>query len=157
MYASDGSYKYTMNNYEIINIFKYNYDKVLLKVIKRALKLEKVKKSSFSIILTNDEDIKHLNNKYRNIDKVTDVLSFTLNEYDPITKKILLGDIYISVPKLKEQALEYGHSETRELCFLSVHGILHLLGYDHMTLEDEKIMMEKTEMILNEFKNTKKD
>ena len=102
----------------------------------------------------SEEEIKQLNKETRNIDKVTDVISFALEDGENnINFEFgrLLGDIYICVDKMKEQALEYGHSQTREMGFLTVHGLLHLLGYDHMTLEEEKIMFEKQELILDEY------
>ena len=97
--------------------------------------------------------IHDLNKKYRNIDRETDVISFALldeKEEENYSSKTVLGDIYISVDKAIEQSKDYGHTLIRELCFLSVHGLLHLLGYDHMEKEDEKIMFEKQELILNE-------
>ena len=97
-----------------------------------------------SITLTNDKEIHKLNKKYRNIDRPTNVLSFELGD------DLLLGDIYISVDRIISQANDYGHSEVRETCFLAVHGLLHLLGYDHTkSLEDEKIMFEKQDIILD--------
>ena len=103
-----------------------------------------------------------MNLEHRGIDKATDVLSFPLIEYvngepeiqpgdiDPDSGRIFLGDIIISVEKAFEQAQNYGHSMERELSFLAVHGILHLLGYDHETETDEKIMFSLQEDILNE-------
>ena len=70
-------------------------------------------------------------------------------------KRQVLGDIYISIDKVKEQAKEYGHSEKRELAFLAVHGLLHLLGYDHMEKEDEKVMFSRQELILDGYGITK--
>ena len=96
----------------------------------------------FNIILTTNKKIHKINKEYRNIDRETDVISFALEDNKDIeyTDFRLLGDIYISIDKCYSQALEYGHSRVRELCFLATHGILHLLGYDHMNEEDEKEM-----------------
>jgi len=114
-----------------------------------------------SISFVDNDEIKELNRQYRNIDATTDVLSFPLLEFDrksnnePVIKDVLidteisLGDIVISTEKVIEQAKEYGHSQDRELAFLLVHGMLHLLGYDHIQESDEKIMFKKQEEILN--------
>ena len=87
---------------------------------------------------------------------MTDVISFALedemeNEPSAQYEMRVLGDIYISVDRAKEQALEYGHSFLREICFLAIHGMLHLLGYDHQTTEDEKIMFQKQEEVLAKY------
>ena len=99
-----------------------------------------------------------LNKTYRGIDRTTDVLSFAFEDNEKIEYNIRqLGEIFVSIPKMKEQALEYGHSEIRELSFLVVHGILHLLGYDHTLGEkEEKEMFERQELVLNEFEETKR-
>ena len=90
-----------------------------------------------------------INKDYRNIDRITDVISFALNdEQDFLIKTEEIGDIFICIDQAKRQAEEYGHSLDRELGFLSVHGYLHLNGYDHMTKEDEEIMFKKQEEIL---------
>ncbi len=104
----------------------------------------------FNIIITNNEEIRKINREYRNIDKYTDVISFALEDemdikYDNFR---LLGDIYISIDRAYQQAMEYGHSRERELCFLITHGILHLLGYDHMEPEQEKEMFALQEELL---------
>ena len=96
-----------------------------------------------ALTLCNNEYIRELNNDYRGIDSVTDVLSFPTLDFDAIGGYSLLGDIVISLPRATEQAEEYGHSLTRELCFLCVHSALHLLGYDHVDDEDGRIYMEK--------------
>ena len=99
---------------------------------------------------TQIKQMDKINKEYRNIDKTTDVISFALEDEkrENFTKIRLLGDIYISIDKAKEQAISYEHSLERELSFLAVHGLLHLLGYDHMTKEDEKIMFTKQKEIL---------
>lgn len=122
------------------------------KVVSIAINIEKLDNVEFNIIIVSNEYIHNLNKTYRNIDRVTDVITFALEdnkdiEYDNYR---LLGDIYISLDKAKSQAIEYGHSFEREICFLAVHGFLHLLGYDHMIKEDEEVMFGRQEMILNE-------
>ena len=108
-----------------------------------------------SVTLVNNEFIHNLNRDYRHIDRPTDVISFAFLDGEDNKDKIfqsqamvVLGEIYISIDKAKEQAASYGHSLERELKFLFVHGLLHLLGYDHMTSEDEKIMFSLQEEIL---------
>ena len=106
---------------------------------------------SLGVIFVNLEEIQRINKEYRGIDKVTDVISFALEDRkDNINMDMhILGDIYICIPKMIEQANSYGHSIKRELSFLTVHGLLHLLGYDHME-EEERIDMEaKQEAILS--------
>ena len=121
------------------------------KVIAKAIEIEKLDNLEFNIIIVDNNYIHKLNKDYRGIDAPTDVISFALEDYkDHISlEKRLLGDIYISLDRALEQASEYGHSLRRELCFLAVHGFLHLLGYDHMNKEDEKIMFARQEMILD--------
>lgn len=142
-----------MNNFEIINETDEQISEleIVKDVINYALKQQKVVNSMFNIIIVNDEKIHYLNKEYRNIDKVTDVISFALEDDNTFIKTEfrILGDIYICLNKAKSQALEYGHSFLREICFLSVHGLLHLLGYDHMTKEDEEIMFSIQELILD--------
>lgn len=105
-----------------------------------------------ALTLCKDEYIKDLNNQYRGIDAVTDVLSFPTLDFEPIGGYSLLGDVVISLPRATEQAREYGHSVVRELCFLSVHSALHLMGYDHVDDEEGRIYMEKRqEEVLNHF------
>lgn len=138
---------------EYINNTSYDVDyDTLNKVIDIALKEEKVKNAYFNVIFVDNEEIHKINKQYRNIDKETDVISFALEDNDtyPDMGIRMLGDIYISIDRMKKQALDYGHSELREICFLTVHGLLHLLGYDHTkSLEDEKIMFEKQDIILD--------
>ena len=114
--------------------------------------MEKLNNIYFNVILVDNPTIHDLNKKYRNIDRETDVISFALldeKEEESYSTKTVLGDIYISVDKAIEQSKDYGHTLIRELCFLSIHGLLHLLGYDHIEKEEEKIMFEKQELILN--------
>lgn len=107
-----------------------------------------------SVALIDNEEIHQINKEYRKIDRPTDVISFAFLDNEDREKEyqnsipVILGDIYISLDKAAEQAKEYGHSLKRELSFLFVHGILHLLGYDHMAEEDEKIMFDLQDRIL---------
>ena len=110
------------------------------------------------------EEIRKINKKYRKIDKATDVLSFPMFEKEELEQKIaskdflyedMLGDLIISIEKVKEQAIEYGHSFERELSYMLVHGFYHLMGYDHIEEEDKKKMRPKEEKILNELKITR--
>ncbi len=128
--------------------FKYNY---LNKVIKRTLKEEKAFNATLSIIFVDEAEIKRINKEYRGIDKVTDVISFAFEDNATLVYNNIrvLGDIYICIPRMFSQASEYGHSVKRELSFLTVHGLLHLLGYDHLTKEDEEKMFKLQELILN--------
>ena len=125
----------------------------LNKYIKFVVKKLELEKCEFNIIIIDNEKIHEINKEYRNVDRETDVISFALEDNMDVKYNDfrLLGDIYISYDKVKSQALEYGHSEERELCFLATHGILHLLGYDHMKPDDEKEMFSLQESLLEEF------
>ena len=131
-----------------------NY-KLIEKVISEALRYEGVNDNTeVSVTIVDNEEIRKINNKVRNIDRATDVLSFPLIDFDNESlpddgSKIYLGDIIISIERAKEQAKEYGHSIDREIGFLTAHSMLHLLGYDHMVPEEEKEMFAKQEEILN--------
>ena len=135
--------------YEIINNYGYeNYD-YLYEVIDYTIKKLNIENSIFDIIFIDDEEMHKLNKEYRGIDRTTDVLSFALNDNKHIDTMInSLGDIFISIPKMIEQAKSYEHSEKRELSFLTLHGILHLLGYDHMEKSDEEVMFGLQKEIL---------
>ena len=118
-----------------------------------ALKYQNLTNVDFNVILVSEDKIHEINKEYRGIDRPTDVISFALEdnkdiEYDNYR---LLGDIYICDNKVFDQAKEYGHSVKRELSFLAVHGLLHLLGYDHMKPEDEKVMFGLQEEILDKY------
>jgi probable rRNA maturation factor len=121
------------------------------KLLKYALKYKNINNVEFNIIIVDNNNIKEINKQYRGKDIPTDVISFALEDYKTIEFEdiTILGDIYISIEKAKEQALEYGHALLRELAFLSIHGLLHLLGYDHMNENEEKIMIELQEAILS--------
>lgn len=126
------------------------------KVLERVVKKENLEQAIFNIILVDNTYIHTLNKDYRGIDRPTDVISFALEDEKEMESPIrVLGDIYISVDKIKEQSEAYGHSYLREFAFLSVHGLLHLLGYDHQTIEEEKEMFAYQEEILNEAGITK--
>ena len=108
-----------------------------------------------SVSLVDNEYIHEINKKYRNIDRETDVISFAFLDNEENKEQIMkstsivsLGDIYISLDKAKEQANSYGHSLNRELLFLFTHGLLHLLGYDHMSKEEEDVMFSLQDKIL---------
>ncbi|HIT49815.1 MAG TPA: rRNA maturation RNase YbeY [Candidatus Pelethenecus faecipullorum] len=117
------------------------------KLIRRVFRSVDLKKE-FNLIFVTDEEIKRLNQTYRKIDRVTDVLSFALCDDLENEMKNSLGDIFIAVDQARRQASEYGHSLKREMAFLAVHGYLHLLGYDHQTKEEEEQMFAKQEAIL---------
>ena len=144
-----------MNTFEIFNETEENLDNEiedLKQLLEYALKRENLDNVEFDIIFVNNDKIHEINKNYRGVDRPTDVISFALEDNKTIElDHRLLGDIYISIDKAHEQALEYGHSFKRELSFLSIHGLLHLLGYDHMKEEDEKVMFKKQDDILNEF------
>ena len=111
-----------------------------------------IKDSVISIIIVDNDYIHKINKEYRGIDRETDVISFALEEGETIDEPIkTLGDIYISIDKVYEQAKEYGHSIKRELFFLVTHGFLHLLGYDHLNKEDEEKMFSLQEKILDSY------
>lgn len=110
-----------------------------------------------SLIIVGKTKIRSINKNYRNIDRVTDVISFAnidSEDYDYLAQdgEVNLGDIFINVDRVKSQAKKYGHSIKREFVFLFVHGMLHLLGYDHMEKEDEKIMFSLQDKIIGELK-----
>jgi len=124
-------------------------------VLEKAMEIEKVENALFNVIIVDNAYIHELNKKYRSIDRETDVITFALEdekEMMGVSGLRILGDIYISLDKAKLQAKEYGHSLRRELAFLAVHGFYHLLGYDHMTELDEKVMFSKQEAVLAECK-----
>ena len=119
--------------------------------IKYVVKELDIENAVFNIIFINNEEIRKINREYRNVDRETDVISFALEDnMDVVYEDFrLLGDIYISYEKAIEQAELYNHSVKREVFFLATHGILHLLGYDHMEEEDEKVMFGKQNELLD--------
>ena len=150
--------------------FGFDYEALAKRVIGCALEHEEFPyECEVNLTLTDNEGIREINRTYREIDKPTDVLSFPLINYEkagdfsaleenyddnfnPDTGEIMLGDIIISIEKVKEQADSYGHSIEREFAFLILHSMLHLFGYDHMTEEEAAIMEEKQKIILDKMK-----
>ena len=146
-----------MNLYTITDEFGYDEDYSYLDSLLE-LAIDKLEvKGVFSITFIDDEKMHEMNYKYRGVDRTTDVLSFALNDAEDDFKAEIevLGDIFISIPKMLEQASEYGHSAKRELSFLTIHGLLHLLGYDHMTKEDEDVMFGLQKEVLEDAGITK--
>ena len=133
---------------------------VLEEVIKECLLLEgKSLNYEISLSFVDNKEIKELNKEYRNIDRETDVLSFPMEE-DFLTTTPLLGDIIISAEKALEQSIEYGHSLLREISYLTVHSMFHLLGYDHMEEDEKKLMRYKEKEVIKKlriFKNRRED
>ena len=145
---------------------KEEYKNVIEKVLSQCFKEEKLENSKLcvTVTLTTPKTIQEINKQYRDIDRATDVLSFPMFEKDELDKKIqtsdfenedILGDIVVSVEKVKEQAIEYGHSFERELSYMIVHGFYHLMGYDHIEEKDKKVMREKEENILKKLDITR--
>ena len=139
------------------NNFEENEQKLVDLVYNVAMReLNVPENMSLNLVMVEANEIKDLNKQFRQIDKVTDVLSFPMldrldeleNEIDAELGDVNIGDIYICRKRAKEQADEYGHGYGRELCFLAVHGLLHLLGYDHIIEEEEKEMFTLQEEIL---------
>ena len=151
-----------MYKIDYIDIEKNNeYEITICKVLDKCFETESLPKDKLlvSVILTDGENIKKLNKKYRNIDRTTDVLSFPMFEKHEIDEMIkhknweyndILGDMVISIPRVEEQAKEYGHSFLRELSYMVVHSFYHLMGYDHIKEEDKIKMRPKEEYVLNE-------
>lgn len=126
-----------------------------------------IRGAEVNILFTDDASIREINREYREIDRATDVLSFPFNDFTygsgslppcaagDTAAPLLLGDIVVSVPAVKRQAREYGHSEERECAFLLCHGMLHLLGYDHTTEEEEQQMFGFADEILAALRYTR--
>lgn len=135
-----------------VDNFENNYEQDFTAIIEQALKTLGIEDDvEVSCVLVDDERIHEINREYRHIDRSTDVISFAMEDNDQFYVEGMprtLGDIFISVDHAKKQAEEYGHSLRREMCFLFTHGILHLLGYDHMTDEQEKEMFDLQDEIL---------
>lgn len=131
-----------------------NYRKYLNPIaLKAAQTLQIAADFGLSVVLVGDAEIHTMNREYRGIDRATDVISFASEEGEPdliIGELRELGDIFINVDAIRRQAHDYGHSLKREFCFLFTHGLLHLLGFDHMTPQDEKEMDSFQEIILHE-------
>lgn len=149
-----------------------NYEEIADKVINAALDYEECPyEAEVSLTLVDNNRIHDINKEFRDIDRPTDVLSFPMVEYDdagefaflededdcfnPETGELMLGDIIISLDKVEEQAIAYGHSFAREYAFLIAHSMLHLMGYDHMTDDDASIMEAKQRAILDNLNITR--
>ncbi len=149
-----------------------NYEEIADKIINAALDYEECPyEAEVSLTLVDNNRIHDINKEFRDIDRPTDVLSFPMVEYDdagefaflededdcfnPETGELMLGDIIISLDKVEEQAIAYGHSFTREYAFLIAHSMLHLMGYDHMTDDDASIMEAKQRAILDNLNITR--
>ncbi|MEK7399713.1 MAG: rRNA maturation RNase YbeY [Candidatus Poribacteria bacterium] len=126
---------------DIRNIIRNSAEKVLI--------AENVERCELSILLTDDNEIKELNSAYRNIDEATDVLAFAMREgVDSDPDDEMLGDVVISIPTAERQAKVYGNSIEAELALLTVHGVLHLLGYDHAERDEADLMQERQKEIV---------
>lgn len=157
---------YVRNDIEFINLLDdvnlKEYEKTFKKILKKIKKELSIKqKLGLSVTFCDNNHIHDLNKTYRNKDVPTDVLSFAIEdgeseefieELGKISSVREIGDIIISYEKAESQAMEYNHSLNREMCFLFTHGVLHLLGYDHMNKKDEEVMFGLQNKILNEMK-----
>ena len=140
---------------EIINLLENKVDLLdeLKEFLYKVCKDEKLDNVIFNVLIVDNKKIHEINKQYRGIDRPTDVISFALEDDKTFNRSDIrvLGDIYISIDKVISQSEEYNHSYKRELFFLALHGLLHLLGYDHMTEEDEKVMFGKQEEVLSRY------
>ena len=150
-----------LDEIEFLDIEKNeNYEEIIEKVLGKCFEIENLLDTKFyvSVILTTPQNIKRYNKEYRNIDQETDVLSFPMFEKDELPEIIknkmefdyVLGDMVISIERVKNQAVEYGHSFERELSYMVVHSFYHLMGEDHIKKEDKESMRQKEEKVLNE-------
>ena len=159
------------NEYELEpleSVFAFDYEEVAKTVVEAVLDQEKCPyEAQVEILCTSDEAIREMNKENRDIDRATDVLSFPMVDFEfpcdydlleesssdlyfePNSGELMLGDIVLSVPRIIDQANEYGHSRKREYAFLIAHSMLHLLGYDHMTEDEAKQMEAKQHQVLN--------
>jgi len=142
-------------NIEVINLLdkKVEYLEELQEFLENVCNDEKLDNVMFNVIIVDNPKIHEINKEYRGIDRETDVISFALEDDKTFNRTDfrILGDIYISLDRVISQSEEYGHSFKRELFFLALHGLLHLLGYDHMKKEDEIVMFGKQEEILKRY------
>lgn len=154
-------------DYEAGTVLDLSWEEIIRDIVTETLDAENCPyEAEVNVVITDNQEIQKLNREYRGIDAPTDVLSFPLLEYakpsdfsqveddfedcfNPETGELMLGDIVLSVDKIQEQAKAYGHSETRELAFLTAHSMLHLCGYDHMEDKEREEMEEKQREILN--------
>lgn len=160
---------YLDNRQDKIEVNK-ELEETIMEIVQYTLKEEEVHiPCEISVIFVDNDEIREINNDMRHIDKVTDVLSFPMLEYEEhkVFKELyldykfsptdlnegnlVLGDMALSLERALEQSVDYGHSFLREVCYLVVHSILHLLGYDHMEEEDKVVMRKREEEILNRF------
>ena len=144
-----------MNKFEIFNETDKKIEELkgLKGLLNYALKYLDLKNVEFNVIIIDNPRIHEMNKNYRGVDRETDVITFALEDHKDIEFEDvrLLGDIYISIDKAEAQAIEYGHSLKREISFLTIHGLLHLLGYDHMNEKDEKVMFDLQDKILDSY------
>ena len=144
---------------------EFDWEDIARKVTEAALDYEHCPyETEVNLVLTGNEEIQRTNREFRDIDRITDVLSFPMLDFDapgdfshaeeddscfhPDTGELLLGDIMICIPRMQEQAQSYGHGQIREFAFLIAHSMLHLMGYDHMTPEEAAVMEKKQAEIL---------
>lgn len=144
-----------MNNFEIYNETEEQIEELtgLKDLLDYALNYMKIDNAEFNVIIIDNEKIHEINREYRGVDRPTDVITFALEDHKDIEFEDirLLGDVYISIEKARSQAEEYGHSLKREISFLTIHGLLHLLGYDHMEEKEEKEMFKLQNEILDSY------
>ena len=142
-------------NIEVVNLLDKDveYLSELKEFLENVCHDEKLDNVMFNVIIVDNKKIHEINKEYRGIDRETDVISFALEDDKSFNRTDIriLGDIYISLDKVISQSNEYGHSFKRELFFLALHGLLHLLGYDHMKKEDEVVMFSKQEEVLKKY------
>lgn len=147
----------------MFEVFNETDEKVDLKdieaLLKKSVKFLNIENAVFNVIIIDDSKIHEINREYRGVDRSTDVISFALEDAkDNINVPArILGDIYISIDTARRQAYEYYNTEKEEIRFLVIHGLLHLLGYDHMNANDEKEMMSLEEEVLCNYDRTRKD
>ena len=139
-------------NYSDMKFYSEELEKLIVTVLEKGAELQNVKDDAeISVLICDADTIHELNKTYRHVDAPTDVLSFALNEdeEDIPEEENVLGDIIINLERAEAQAQEFGHSKERETAYLSVHGFLHILGYDHYEAEDKKKMRAAEEEILS--------
>ena len=141
------------------------FEIIINKVAEEVLRVHNITKNiEISVVFTDDNEIKSINNEFRNIKASTDVLSFPQYEYitpgdvsDINDEILIIGDVIISLEHAQMQSVEYNHSINREVGYLAAHSILHLLGYDHMNEDDKKLMRDKEELVMKNIKLTRED
>lgn len=140
-----------MNDISLNNSTKYAIESICIEIVNEILTIQEIDNASLSINLVTDEEIREINLEYRNIDRPTDVITFSYEEdesFNDLFDERELGDIFIAVDYVFSNSKKYSHSMAREMSFVLAHGVLHALGYDHITKEDEKIMFEKQEELI---------